>query len=100
MGVGVGGGGGSHQLPLMWPRTCMKASTASVFLGYQNEPNISSNMHVIPSIPDLGIGAHITGGLKCDGCGRLHAVVTAITGVCSDELHEGLCVRFYYMWGI
>lgn len=41
---------------------------------------------------DLGIGAYITGGLKCDGCGRLHTVVTAITGACPSDLHEGVCV--------
>lgn len=39
---------------------------------------------------DLGVGLKIMGGVKCDRCLKLHAVITSVFASSTDNLHADI----------
>jgi hypothetical protein len=39
---------------------------------------------------DLGVGLKIMGGVKCDRCLKLHAVITSVFASSKDHLHDDI----------
>ena len=52
---------------------------------------------------DLGVGLKIMGGVKCDRCLKLHAVITSVFASSKDHLHadikEGKGMEWLHAFG-
>ena len=47
-------------------------------------------MATIPIDIDVGVGLKIMGGVKCDRCLKLHAVITSVFASNKDHLHADI----------